>query len=227
MNSSPVETQTPLLSLRRLQHSFPGSRLCLKMEHLDLHRGEKVALIGRSGCGKSTLLDLIAGIQVPQRGDVFWGTESVNSLSETRRRDLRLKRIGFIFQDICLIAYLNVLDNILVPWRLSPSLKLTTGARDLAVELANRVGLSDQLQAPVNTLSQGEKQRLMICRALVTTPSLVLADEATSSLDPLSRDLIQTTLMAYVQQQRAGLLAVTHDHQTLHTFDRVIDLEAD
>lgn len=227
MNSSPVETQTPLLSLRRLQHSFPGSRLCLKMEHLDLHRGEKVALIGRSGCGKSTLLDLIAGIQVPQRGDVFWGTESVNSLSETRRRDLRLKRIGFIFQDICLIAYLNVLDNILVPWRLSPSLKLTTGARDLAVELANRVGLGDQLQAPVNTLSQGEKQRLMICRALVTTPSLVLADEATSSLDPLSRDLIQTTLMAYVQQQRAGLLAVTHDHQTLHTFDRVIDLEAD
>lgn len=227
MNSSPVETQTPLLSLRRLQHTFPGSRLCLKMEHLDLHRGEKVALIGRSGCGKSTLLDLIAGIQVPQRGDVFWGTESVNSLSETRRRDLRLKRIGFIFQDICLIAYLNVLDNILVPWRLSPSLKLTTGARDLAVELANRVGLGDQLQAPVNTLSQGEKQRLMICRALVTTPSLVLADEATSSLDPLSRDLIQTTLMAYVQQQRAGLLAVTHDHQTLHTFDRVIDLEAD
>jgi putative ABC transport system ATP-binding protein len=227
MNSSPVETQTPLLSLRRLQHSFPGSRLCLKMEHLDLHRGEKVALIGRSGCGKSTLLDLIAGIQVPQRGDVFWGTESVNSLSETRRRDLRLKRIGFIFQDICLIAYLNVLDNILVPWRLSPSLKLTTGARDLAVELANRVGLGDQLQAPVNTLSQGEKQRLMICRALVTKPSLVLADEATSSLDPLSRDLIQTTLMAYVQQQRAGLLAVTHDHQTLHTFDRVIDLEAD
>lgn len=227
MNSSPVETQPPLLSLRRLQHTFPGSRLCLKMANLDLHRGEKVALIGRSGCGKSTLLDLIAGIQLPQQGDVFWGTESVNSLSETRRRDLRLKRIGFIFQDICLIAYLNVLDNILVPWRLSPSLKLTTGARDLAVELANRVGLGDQLQAPVNTLSQGEKQRLMICRALVTTPSLVLADEATSSLDPLSRDLIQTTLMAYVQQQRAGLLAVTHDHQTLHTFDRVIDLEAD
>ena len=89
MNSSPVETQTPLLSLRRLQHSFPGSRLCLKMEHLDLHRGEKVALIGRSGCGKSTLLDLIAGIQLPQQGDVFWETESVNSLSETRRRDLR------------------------------------------------------------------------------------------------------------------------------------------
>jgi ABC-type lipoprotein export system ATPase subunit len=88
------------------------------------------------------------------------------------------------------------------------------------------VGLVDRLHASVRPLSQGEKQRVIICRALVTDPALVLADEATSNLDPLTRDRIQTTLERHVESRRAGLLAVTHDRASLAAYDRVIDLEA-
>ena len=88
------------------------------------------------------------------------------------------------------------------------------------------MGLQDRLHASVRTLSQGERQRVIICRALVTKPVLVLADEATSNLDQLNRDLIQAIMRSDVEERQAALLAVTHDRQTLSGYDRVIDLEA-
>jgi putative ABC transport system ATP-binding protein len=223
---APGQAVPPRLRLRQVRHSFPTSGFRLALEQLEIAPGEKVALIGRSGCGKTTLLNMIAGILRPDAGEVCWGGDRIDTLPEGPRRDLRLERIGFIFQDFCLIDYLDVLENILFPFRLSPRLRLTAAVRERAAALARRVGLADRLQAGVRPLSQGEKQRVIICRALVTEPSLVLADEATSNLDPLTRDLIQTTLGAYVEERRAGLLAVTHDRSSLAAYDRVIDLEA-
>ncbi len=218
--------EPPLLRLRHLSHSFASSGFHLSLEQLEIAPGEKVALIGRSGCGKTTLLNLVAGIHRPEAGEVCWGDDRIDSLSEGRRRDLRLERIGFIFQDFCLIDYLDVFGNILFPFRLSPRLRITPEVRQRAVALATTVGLADRLDASVRTLSQGEKQRVLICRALVTDPVLVLADEATSNLDPLTRDRIQSTLEQHVENRRAGLLAVTHDRAALVSYDRVIDLEA-
>ena len=216
---------SPLLRLRHLSHSFPASGFRLSLERLEIAPAEKVALIGRSGCGKTTLLNLIAGIHRPEAGEVCWGEDRIDTLPDGRRRDLRLERLGFIFQDFCLIDYLDVADNILFPFRLSSQLRLTAAVRERAQALARRVGLADRLGASVRTLSQGEKQRVLICRALVTEPTLVLADEATSNLDPLTRERIQSTLGRYVEERQAGLLAVTHDRQTLSDYDRVIDLE--
>lgn len=217
---------SPLLAVHRLRHSFPESGFQLALDRLEIQAGESVALIGRSGCGKTTLLNLIAGIERLQEGSVHWSGERVDRLSERQRRDLRLERIGFVFQDFCLIDYLNLLDNILLPFRLSPHLPPSGTVRQRAAALAERVGLADRLHAPVRPLSQGEKQRVLICRALVTEPSLVLADEATSNLDPGTRDQIQTTLSRYVTEHQAALLAVTHDRQSLDRYDRVVDLEA-
>ncbi len=218
--------ETPLLRLRQVSHSFPSSGFQLRLEKLEIAPGEKVALIGRSGCGKTTLLNLIAGIHRPEAGEVCWGEDRIDTLSEGHRRDLRLERIGFIFQDLCLIDYLDVFGNILFPFRLSPRLRITAEVRQRAVALAATVGLEDRLHASVRTLSQGEKQRVLICRALVTDPALVLADEATSNLDPLTRDRIHKTLEHHVETRQAGLLAVTHDRASLVSYERVIDLEA-
>ncbi|MEB3263060.1 MAG: ATP-binding cassette domain-containing protein [Synechococcus sp.] len=217
--------QAPLVRLSGLRHSFPASGFRLRLDHLEIGPGQKVAVIGRSGCGKTTLLNLIAGIQTPDAGEVYWGNDRIDNLKDPQRRDLRLERMGFVFQDFCLIDYLNLLENILLPYRLSSRLRLTASARERARHLASQVGLQARLGAAVGTLSQGERQRVIICRALVTEPQLVLADEATSNLDPFTRDQIQHTLIADVEARQAALLAVTHDRQTLTAYDRVLDLE--
>ena len=147
----------------------------------------------------------------------------VNALSDTERRDFRITHIGFVFQDFALIDYLDVLDNILHPYRITKALTLDTQVRSRAGRLATAMGLKDKLQRYPGALSQGEKQRVAICRALLPKPKLVLADEATGNLDPTNKFLILDLLFQSVAEQHATLIAVTHDHELLSRFDRVVD----
>jgi putative ABC transport system ATP-binding protein len=188
-------------------------------------RSEKVAVIGPSGSGKTTLLNLIAGIFPPGAGEIFIGDVAVHQLTDAERRNFRITSIGFVFQDFELLDYLSVLDNILHPYRITRALVLDKTVRARAATLAENMGIGDKLSRFPDELSQGEKQRAAICRALLPQPTLILADEATGNLDPDNKNVILSLLFDSVNNNDATLLAVTHDHELLSRFDRVIDFQ--
>lgn len=214
-----------MIDIRALDFHYPRGDFRLRVPELTVSSGEKVAVIGPSGSGKTTLLNLIAGIFCPDSGTVKVGEAGVSSLSDAARRDFRITTIGFIFQDFELLDYLNVLDNILHPYRITGALKLNEKVRRRAKEMAGHMGIADKLQRFADDLSQGEKQRTAICRALLSWPKLVLADEATGNLDPENKTRILDLLFETVEEHGATLLAVTHDHELLPRFDRTVDFQ--
>ncbi|MEL7216568.1 MAG: ATP-binding cassette domain-containing protein, partial [Pseudomonadota bacterium] len=131
--------------------------------------------------------------------------------------------IGFVFQDFALLDYLSARQNILYPFRITPALTLDDTARARAETLAVACGIGDKLDRHPGALSQGEQQRVAICRALVTQPKLILSDEATGNLDPDSKTRILDLLFEQAADAGAPVLAVTHDHELLPRFERVID----
>ena len=212
-----------MIDISSLQFSYPRAEFQLSIPKLHVDLGERLAVIGPSGTGKTTLLNMIAGILTPQQGSVSVGDVQVNTLTDDKRREFRITNIGFVFQDFELIDYLNVLDNILHPYRITNALKLDVDVRQRAVSLAESMDIADKLKRFVNDLSQGEKQRVAICRALLPSPKLILADEATGNLDPENKEHILDLLFESVTEQGTTLLAVTHDHELLPRFDRIVD----
>lgn len=212
-----------MIQIQNLQFGYADNGFRLTVPELAVSAGEKLAVIGPSGCGKTTLLNLIAGIFKLQKGTVNVGETQVSALSDSGRRDFRITNIGLVFQDFELIEYLNVLDNILHPYRISRALKLSAAVRTRAMNLASKMGIGGKLKRNAGNLSQGERQRAAICRALLPEPSLVLADEATGNLDPENKMRILKLLFGSVTEHHATLVAVTHDHELLPHFDRVID----
>ena len=212
-----------MLELHSLAFHYPGTAFRLRVPELLVAQGEKVAVIGPSGSGKTTLLNLVSGILVPDEGRVTIDDVAVNELSDARRRAFRISRIGFIFQDFKLLDYLSVIDNILHPYRITRALRLNAEVRARAKALAERMGIGDKLNRNAQALSQGEQQRTAICRALLPQPGLILADEATGNLDPENKTRILDLLFNRVAEYEATLLAVTHDHELLPRFDRVVD----
>lgn len=202
-----------------------GGEFSLRIDKLEIDSGSAVAFIGPSGTGKTTLLHLLAGILVPDSGTILRDGTVVNGLDDAARRDLRIRTIGLVFQDFELLDYLNVLDNILLPYRLHPSLQLDESVKTRARELAARLGVGDRLHRFPDQLSQGEKQRSALCRALLPRPSLILADEPTGNLDPENKKAVLDLLFDYVSEANDGvtLVTVTHDHELLGQFSRVVD----
>jgi ABC-type lipoprotein export system ATPase subunit len=186
-------------------------------------RGQAVAFIGPSGSGKTTLLHLIGGVTLPQAGSVEVRNIQINRLSDADRRAFRIAKIGMVFQEFELLAYLNVLDNILLPCRISSVGKPDSRLKARAKALAGEVALQDKLKRFPGQLSQGEKQRVAICRALLLQPPLLLADEPTGNLDPANKGRIMEILFDYAREQNATLITVTHDQTRLERFDHVVD----
>ena len=212
-----------MLSIENLQFAYPARGFHLTVPALSVARAEKVALIGPSGSGKTTLLKLIAGILPARQGTIAFGDERVDGMNDRERRRFRSRRIGFVFQDFELVDYLSVLDNILHPCRISSALVLDRAARAKARALAERMDIEDKLRRYPGALSQGERQRVAICRCLLPEPGLILADEATGNLDPDNKQHILDLLFEAVDSGETALLAVTHDHELLPRFDRVVD----
>ncbi len=208
-----------------LRFRYPEGEFELRVPELVVARGEHVGIVGPSGSGKTTLLHLIAGIVTPLRGTVHAGGIEVSALADAARRACRLRRLGLVFQEFELLDYLSVLDNVLLPYRISEALTLSPEVRERARVLAERVGIGDELSRLVPRLSQGEKQRVAVCRGLIAAPDLILADEPTGSLDPANKGRVLDILLEYAAERGSTLVTVTHDHDLLPRFSRVIDFK--
>ncbi len=214
-----------MISIQDLRFRYSEGEFALHVPELEVGVGEKVAIIGPSGSGKTTLLNLIAGIRTAQSGEVVTQGTEVGALDDAARRDFRIRHIGLVFQEFELLEYLSVLDNILLPFRINRSLEVTREVRQRAAELAEEVGIVGHLGRFVTRLSQGERQRVSVCRALLAQPPLILADEPTGNLDPTNKGRVLDILFDYVDRNSATLVTVTHDHDLLPRFQRVVDFK--
>jgi putative ABC transport system ATP-binding protein len=214
-----------MIEIANLRFHYPRSDFLLDLPHLSAAAGEKVAIVGPSGCGKTTLLNLISGIAVPDSGMVQVDGNPVSNLSDAARRDFRIAGIGMVFQQFELVEYLDARENILLPFSINSTLKLDASVRASAVALARSLGLGDKLNRRTSQLSQGEQQRVAICRALITQPKIILADEPTGNLDPKNKHLILDLIFEQAEQKGQTLVVVTHDMGILSGFDRTIDFE--
>ena len=144
--------------------------------------------------------------------------------SDAELRAFRIHHIGFVFQNFQLLPYLNVTDNILLPFFINPALVLTPDIRQRAQDLADEFGLENVLSQGPQTLSQGQQQRVAICRALIANPKLLIADEPTASLDPTCANEALEILLRLQQEKQVTVLLITHDESMLSRFSRVIQL---
>ena len=212
-----------MIAVSDLHFQYSNGDFSLSIASLGIEKSQSTAFIGPSGTGKTTLLNLIAGIMTPNWGMIDIDGIDVCRLSDRDRRRFRITTIGFVFQDFELLDYLSVLDNILHPFRITDALELNPAVKARAAELAEAMGIGDKLKRRATDLSQGEKQRTAICRALLPQPKLILADEATGNLDPENKIKILDLLFSAMEAYDTTLLAVTHDHELLDRFDLVID----
>lgn len=215
----------PLIQLENIYFEYPDSQFQLNINTLSFKRSSKTAIVGTSGYGKTTVLNLVAGIISPLRGEVRIDEHRINKLSDRERRNFRIQNIGFIFQDFKLIPYLNLMDNVLLPFRINNSIRLTKDTMDRMHAISEDLGISDKLKKHPAKLSQGEKQRVAICRGLINRPSIILADEPTGNLDPDNKKRIMDILFKAVDQYGATLVTVTHDYDLLKGFDEVVDFK--
>ncbi|MFK7884095.1 MAG: ABC transporter ATP-binding protein [Phycisphaerales bacterium] len=212
-----------VIDVTGLRYRFPGTeQLALNVPKFVVSHGEHTAILGPSGCGKTTLLRLIVGILIPQSGSIeILGVDpSILSLSE--RGHARLRSIGMVFQEFALLDYLSALENIVLTARLGGMDLIAAKSR--ARDLAERVGISHTLRRKPAKLSQGERQRVAICRSLVTNPKLIVCDEPTGNLDPARSREIVDLLIQEAEKIDATVVAVTHDQCVQARFARSIDL---
>ena len=226
MRDANTDQQDPLLSLRDISRHFQEGdhrRDVIKHLNLTLNTDESVALLGRSGCGKSTLLNLIAGIDIPDEGEIWFdGTNMVTS-SEYDRTLMRRKNIGFVYQFFNLIPTLTVEENILIPLELNH--KTASTHREYIHELLARIDLTHKIKQYPDRLSGGEQQRVAIIRALIHKPRLVLADEPTGNLDAESGKQVLDLLDELISKNGASLIVVTHSLAVAQRCKTVLTLE--
>lgn len=192
------------------------------LDELAIEEGEQVALIGPSGCGKSTLLNLIAGIVKPDSGSVEVNGRRVDQLPAGQSDRFRGQSIGYIFQELNLIAALTALENVMLGLRFGRAMPRNQwGPR--AREMLDLVGLGHRRHHKPAALSIGEQQRVAIARALVNQPALLLADEPTGSLDPATGAQVFSLLLRLCVEQTLTLLVVTHDPAIWGRIERRVD----
>lgn len=205
----------------RFAYSAEGFRV--HVPELELACGKALALAGPSGAGKSTLLRLLTGLLTPTAGKVCLGAAQMETMTHEARRAFRLQHIGLVFQDFALLDYLTVTENILLPHEFRGTADAAVRAKML--DLTERLHIDRYLDKRVSHLSQGERQRVAVARALVHEPKFVFADEPTASLDPARGRIVVDMLLEDTRRRGACLVMVTHDPNLLPLFDQTLRME--
>ncbi len=195
----------------------------LRKVDLEIDRGEFTVIAGPSGSGKSTLLNLIGCIDVATSGEVIVAGQNTGTLKDSQLTDLRLHKLGFIFQSFNLIAVLDVFQNIEFPLLLQGGLSASE-RQARVLDVVDKVGLRPQLHQRPSELSGGQRQRVAIARALVTRPEIVLADEPTANLDSVTGGSIITLMRDLNRADNTTFIFSTHDHHVMKQADRVVNI---
>jgi putative ABC transport system ATP-binding protein len=213
-----------MLQLQHVSRAFggPAGRLVLDRISLAVAPGEYVAIVGESGVGKSTLLNLIAGLDVPDGGQLLLEGRDLAQLDEEARTQVRRTRMGFVFQAFHLLPHLSVARNVALPLALNG--QSGRAVDDRVAELLEAVGLANRAASLPRELSGGESQRVAVARALAHRPALVLADEPTGNLDPDNAAVILEVLRAQIKRDNAAGILVTHSAAAAASTDRVYEL---
>ena len=202
--------------------AIDGNVVALRGLHLRVNQGEVVSIVGPSGAGKSTLMKCLGGLMKASAGDVFFEGKSIARVTPAELVKLRQETVSFIFQDANLLPYMTILNNVAMPlkyMRVSPR-----SARREAMELLDRLGIKDQAKKLPNQISDGEKQRTAIARALITKPKIILADEPTGSVDPVTSREILNLFREVINETGVSFLIVTHNREVAEFSDRSLEL---
>ena len=194
--------------------------------NLEIKKGEKVLLLGESGSGKTTLLSLMCGFLNPLSGNISINGNTINQLSSKTRDEYRADNIGIIFQQFNLLPYANVVDNVLLPLYFSKvRSNNVSNKKEKVIELFKQLRLpGDIAQFRASSLSMGQQQRVAVARALIGNPSLIIADEPTSSLDADAQKIFLNLMFEQISENNSTLLMVSHDKSLSNQFDRLIDI---
>lgn len=215
----------PLIEIRSLVKEYGEDEMRLRVldgVDLDVGAGEIVALCGPSGSGKSTLLNIIGCLDRPTSGSYRLYGEDVSAYSKAEQANVRLRRLGFIFQSFHLLPDQTALENVMLPLLYAGLDRAERKAR--AVQMLERVELADRLDHRPNQLSGGQKQRVAIARALASQPKLLLADEPTGALDTRTGKAVLELLEELHDESEVTIVMVTHDLEVAAWAHRRIDL---
>ena len=196
--------------------------LALRSVTLDIFKGEYVAIMGASGSGKSTLMNIIGCLDTPTSGNYVLNDKDVSKLDDDRLAEIRNTEIGFVFQTFNLLPRYTALENVMLPLIYAGVGK--EKRIELATEKLSNVGLSDRMEHKPNELSGGQRQRVAVARALINTPSILLADEPTGNLDSKTSEEIMK-LFAAIHAAGNTIILVTHEEDIAKHAHRIIKLK--
>ena len=215
-----------VLACSQLCKTFGEGDVALEiLQNVDLNvaPAERIAIMGASGSGKSTLLHLLGGLDEPTSGDITIAGQSIGDLSPLQLGRLRNRELGFVYQFHHLLPEFTAIENVAMPLLIRGV--RPADAREQAIALLERVGLSERTTHKPGELSGGERQRAAVARALVTRPACILADEPTGNLDRQNAEQVFELMMELNRELSTSLLVATHDPLIAERMDRVVRLE--
>lgn len=218
-----MEKQKNIISVKNIEKTYSLGNIkvkALRRVSLDIEEGEFLIITGRNGSGKSTLLRQIGLLDWPNRGDIYIDGQEVTHLKEKKRRGIRHKKIGYIFQEYALIPELNAIENVMLPAMLIEPTKV---CKPRAIELLKKVGLDQRLKHQPKQMSGGEQQKVAIPRALINKPEILFADEPTANLDTVAAHSI-LEVFKKLHNEGHTIVMISHEDEEKKYATRIIEL---